>query len=69
MKLTPSVINSLADAMKNGAVIDVACNIAGVHRSTFFRWQEEAEKLYNQLNEGEIQRSRLNARQASDRLP
>ena len=63
MKLTPSVINSLAEAMKNGAAIDVACNIAGVHRSTFFRWQEEAEKLYNQLNEGEIQRSRLNTRE------
>lgn len=63
MKLTPSVIESLADAMENGAVIDVACNIVGVHRSTFFRWQEEAEKLYNQLNEGEIQRSRLKARE------
>ena len=49
--------------MKNGAAIDVACDLAGIHRSTFFRWQEEAEKLYNQLNEGEIQRSRLNTRE------
>lgn len=63
MKLTPSVIDSLVDAMENGAAIDVACNIAGVHRSTFFRWQEDAEKLYNQLNEGEIQRSRLDTRE------
>ena len=63
MKLTPSVIESLAEAMENGAAIDVACDLAGIHRSTFFRWQEEAEKLYNQLNEGEIQRSRLNTRE------
>ena len=59
MKLTPSVIEKLADAMKNGAVIDVACNIAEVHRSTFFRWQKKAEQLHNRLNEGEIQRSKL----------
>ena len=63
MKLTPSAINSLADAMKHGASIDVACNIAGVHRSTFFRWQEQAEDLYNKLDAGQIQRSKLKARE------
>lgn len=63
MKLTTAVIELLADALENGAVIDVACNLAGIHRVTFHRWQDQAEKLYDQLNAGEIQRSRLNTRE------
>ena len=62
MKLTSSVIDSLAAAMKHGAAIDVACNIAGIHRSTFFRWQAEAEQIYKDVAEGKVQRSKLKSR-------
>ena len=63
MKLTPSVIESLADAMKHGATIDVACNVAEVNRSTFFRWQKDANQIYNDLAEKKIQSSKLNYRE------
>ena len=63
MKLTSSVIDALAEAMKHGAAIDVACNIAGVHRSTFFRWQAQAEQIYKDVAEGKVQRSKLKSRE------
>ena len=49
--------------MKHGATIDVACNVAEVHRSTFFRWQKDANQLYNDLAEEKIQSSKLNYRE------
>ena len=63
MKLTPSVIKKLADAMEHGATIDIACNVAEVHRSTFFRWQEDAEQLYNDLAEEKIEVRAFTTRQ------
>ena len=63
MKLTSSVIDALAEAMANGAAIDVACNIAGVHRATFFRWQQQAEQIYKDVAEGKVQRSKLKSRE------
>ena len=63
MKLTPSVIKKLADAMEHGGTIDLACNVAEVHRSTFFRWQEDAEQLYNDLAEEKIEVRAFTARQ------
>ena len=49
--------------MKHGATIDVACNVAEVNRSTFFRWQKDANQLYNDLAEEKIQSSKLNYRE------
>ena len=49
--------------MKNGATIDVACNVAEVNRSTFFRWQKDANQIYNDLAEEKIQSSKLNYRE------
>lgn len=63
MKLTASVIDNLADAMENGATIDVACDVAEVHRSSFFRWQKAAQELHEALSEETIELSKLSKRQ------
>lgn len=64
MKLTPSVIDKLADSMKHGATIDVACNIAEVHRSSFFRWKKAAEQLHDDLDKEKIKKSDFTTRQS-----
>ena len=63
MKLDDEHIKELVEAMKDGLSIDIACNYVGINRSTFFRWQKDAKKIYKELGEGKRTPSRLTPRQ------
>ena len=52
MKLDAELIEELVEAMKQGLPIDIACDYVEINRSTFFRWQKEAKKLYDKLGQG-----------------
>ena len=43
-KLTSEVQQKICDAIKRGNYYDVACEFAGIGRSTFFRWKNAGEK-------------------------
>ena len=63
MKLDAELIEELVEAMKQGLPIDIACDYVEINRSTFFRWQKEAKKLYDKLGKGERTPSSLTPRQ------
>lgn len=42
-KLTPELTATMADYLRRGAHIDDACAIAGIDRSTYYRWTERAQ--------------------------
>lgn len=63
MKLKPSVITKLANAMKKGLTIDVACDYAKIHRATFFRWQKKANAIYDKIGTGELEEKSLSKRE------
>ena len=63
MKLDDDRIAGLVAQLKEGAPIDVACDFAEINRATFYRWQKEANQLYDELSEGKRKPSKLTPRQ------
>ena len=43
-KLTPEIIESIADGIRSGLFLDQACHLAGISPSTFYLWRKEARK-------------------------
>jgi hypothetical protein len=43
-KLTPEIINRIGEALRAGNYIETACDYAGVSRSIFYAWLQEADK-------------------------
>ena len=44
VRYTKQLIEKLCKYISAGNTIDVACNLIGVHRSTFYRWKSGCEK-------------------------
>ena len=63
MKLAPELIAKLVKAIREGLSIDLACDYVGINRSTFFRWQREAEQLCKGVDEGKRKYYKLTDRQ------
>jgi hypothetical protein len=43
-KLTPEMIQRVGNALREGNYIETACDYAGISRSIFYAWLQEAEK-------------------------
>lgn len=43
-KLTPTVIENIANALKAGNYIETACHHAGISTTTYYRWLQEADQ-------------------------
>ena len=43
-KLTPDIQKKLADALKAGSYIEVACQWVGITRRTFYYWMEQGQR-------------------------
>ena len=39
-KLTPEIIESIADGIRSGLFLDQACHLAGISPSTFYLWRK-----------------------------
>lgn len=39
------IIRTILKQLKTSANIEIACNMSGIHRSTFYRWIERSPKL------------------------
>ena len=42
IKLTPTMQSELAELIKAGNYVEVACDLAGIHRSTYYDWMKKA---------------------------
>lgn len=63
MKLTDVLTAKFAKLTKEGAAVDVACNIAGIHRATYYDWQKAGKAVADRLASGDVARSRLKKRE------
>lgn len=43
-KLTPELTAEFVACIQHGDSIDMACNIVGIHRDTFYDWQRKGEE-------------------------
>lgn len=43
-KFTPSVRGKIVEAIRQGNYIETACRNAGVHPTTFYKWEEKARE-------------------------
>ncbi|MCX6608509.1 MAG: hypothetical protein NTV52_33650 [Acidobacteria bacterium] len=42
--LTPEVEKTIVNAIRAGSMIDAACSMAGIGKTTFYRWMAQAEE-------------------------
>ena len=65
MKLIRSRIDKIADALKNGATIELACKIGRISRQTFWDWQRAGKPLFEAFEDGERQKKDFSGREKS----
>jgi hypothetical protein len=51
--MSDAVVTTLAEAIAKGVTIEAACGLAGIHRRTFFTWQELGLKALAKQERGE----------------
>jgi len=44
-KLTPEIQKTICEAIRAGSYVEIAVVIAGIHRSTFYRWLKRGDDL------------------------
>ena len=63
MKLIRNRVNKIADALKGGATIELACKIGRISRQTFWDWQKAGKTLFEAFEGGERQKKEFSDRE------